>query len=32
MGIAVVSTSRGLLTDRECRKLNIGGEVIGTVW
>jgi small subunit ribosomal protein S8 len=32
MGIAIVSTSRGLLTDGECRKLNIGGEVIGTVW
>ena len=32
MGIAIVSTSKGLLTDRECRKLNIGGEVIGTVW
>lgn len=32
MGIAIVSTSRGLLTDRECRKLNIGGEVMGTVW
>jgi len=32
MGIAIVSTSKGLLTDRECKKLNIGGEVIGTVW
>jgi small subunit ribosomal protein S8 len=32
MGIALVSTSKGLLTDRECRKLNIGGEVMGTVW
>lgn len=32
MGIAIVSTSKGLLTDRECRKLNIGGEVMGTVW
>jgi small subunit ribosomal protein S8 len=32
MGVAIVSTSKGLLTDRECRKLNIGGEVIGTVW
>lgn len=32
MGIAIVSTSRGLMTDRECRKLNIGGEVMGTVW
>lgn len=32
MGIAIVSTSKGLMTDRECRKLNIGGEVMGTVW
>ncbi len=32
MGIAIVSTSKGLMTDAECRKLNMGGEVIGTVW
>ncbi|OGH59721.1 MAG: 30S ribosomal protein S8 [Candidatus Lindowbacteria bacterium RIFCSPLOWO2_12_FULL_62_27] len=28
LGIAIVSTPRGLLTDRECRKEHIGGEVL----
>jgi small subunit ribosomal protein S8 len=32
MGIAILSTSRGLLPDRECRKQKIGGEVICYVW
>jgi small subunit ribosomal protein S8 len=32
MGIAIVSTSKGVMTDVECRKMNIGGEVIGNVW
>ena len=32
MGIAVVSTSKGLLTDRKARKENIGGEIICYVW
>jgi small subunit ribosomal protein S8 len=32
MGIAILSTSRGLLPDRECRKLHIGGEVLCYVW
>lgn len=32
IGTAVVSTSRGLLSDRECRKEKIGGEVICAVW
>jgi small subunit ribosomal protein S8 len=31
-GVAVVSTSRGLLTDRQCRAENIGGEVMCFVW
>lgn len=31
-GVAVVSTSRGLLTDAEARKRGIGGEVVCTVW
>ena len=31
-GLAVISTSRGILTDRECRGLKIGGEVICYVW
>lgn len=32
LGIAIVSTNRGLMTDRQARKSNIGGEVIGFVW
>jgi small subunit ribosomal protein S8 len=32
MGISIVSTSKGLMTDTDCKKLNVGGEVIGTVW
>jgi small subunit ribosomal protein S8 len=32
MGVAIVSTSKGLMTDADCRKLNIGGEVLGIVW
>jgi len=32
LGIAVVSTSRGVLSDRKCRELNVGGELICTVY
>ena len=32
MGISVVSTSRGILSDRQCRQENIGGEVLCTVY
>ncbi len=32
LGIAVVSTSQGVLTDREARKRNIGGEVLCEIW
>lgn len=32
LGTAIVSTSKGLLPDRECRKQRIGGEVICIVW
>lgn len=32
LGIAVISTSEGILTDREARQRNIGGEVIAYVW
>ncbi|MDD3122500.1 MAG: 30S ribosomal protein S8 [Candidatus Izemoplasmatales bacterium] len=32
LGIAVVSTSRGIMTDREARKQQVGGEVIAYVW
>lgn len=31
-GISIISTSKGLLTDKEVRKQNIGGEVICEVW
>jgi small subunit ribosomal protein S8 len=32
LGIAIVSTSKGLLTEREARLNNVGGEVLCTVW
>ncbi len=32
MGVCIVSTSKGLMTDHDCRKSNIGGELIGKVW
>ena len=32
LGIAIISTSRGVMTDREARKLGIGGEVLCYVW
>jgi small subunit ribosomal protein S8 len=32
LGIAIVSTSRGLMTDKEARQLNVGGEVICYVY
>jgi small subunit ribosomal protein S8 len=32
LGITIVSTSKGVMIDRDCRKLNVGGEVIGKVW
>ena len=32
LGIAIISTSKGLMTDREARKLNIGGEVLAFIW
>ena len=32
LGIAIVSTSKGVLTDREARLANVGGEVLCTVW
>lgn len=31
-GIAVVSTSRGVLSDRQCRQQRVGGEILCTVW
>jgi small subunit ribosomal protein S8 len=32
LGVAVVSTSKGLMTDREARKQRVGGEVLCYVW
>ena len=32
LGIAIVSTSRGVMTDREARKQGVGGEVLAYVW
>ena len=32
VGVAVVSTSHGLMTDREARKAKLGGEVLCYVW
>ena len=32
LGIAIVSTSKGIMTDRDARKLNVGGEVLAFVW
>jgi len=31
MGIAIVSTSKGVISDRNCREMNIGGEILCTV-
>lgn len=31
-GIAILSTSKGMITDKEARKENVGGEVIAYVW
>jgi small subunit ribosomal protein S8 len=31
MGIAIVSTSKGMMTDKSCRNANLGGEIICTV-
>ena len=32
LGIAIVSTSKGIITDKEARKANVGGEVLAFVW
>ena len=32
LGIAIISTSHGLLTDRQARKRGVGGEVLAYVW
>lgn len=32
LGIAIISTSKGVMTDKEARKNNMGGEVLAYVW
>ena len=32
LGIAIISTNKGVLTDKEARKQNVGGEVLAYVW
>lgn len=32
LGVVILSTSKGILTDREARKMNVGGELLCAVW
>ena len=32
LGIAIISTSKGIMTDKEARKNNVGGEVLAFIW
>jgi len=32
LGIAIISTSKGIMTDKQARKLHVGGEVLAFVW
>ena len=32
LGVAIISTNQGVITDKEARKLNVGGEVLAFVW
>jgi small subunit ribosomal protein S8 len=32
LGVAVISTSKGVITDRQARKLKVGGEVLCQIW
>ena len=32
LGIAIISTSKGVMTDKDARKANVGGEVLAFVW
>jgi small subunit ribosomal protein S8 len=32
LGVAIVSTSKGIMTDKKARQLNVGGEVLAFVW
>ena len=32
LGVAIISTSKGIVTDKKARELNVGGEVLAFVW
>ena len=32
LGVAIISTSKGVMTDRQARKENVGGEVLSFIW
>lgn len=32
LGIAIISTSKGVITDKKARELNVGGEVLAYIW
>ncbi len=32
LGVAIISTSKGIMTDKKARELNVGGEVLAFVW
>jgi small subunit ribosomal protein S8 len=32
LGMTIVSTSKGVMSDRQCRQEHVGGEVLGKVW
>ena len=32
LGVAIISTSKGVMTDREARKQHVGGEVLAYIW
>jgi len=32
LGLAIVSTSKGIITDRDARKMHVGGEILAHVW
>ena len=32
LGVAIVSTSKGVMTDKRARKENVGGEVLAFIW
>ncbi|MGX8728393.1 MAG: 30S ribosomal protein S8, partial [Lachnospiraceae bacterium] len=32
LGIAIISTNKGVITDKEARKQKIGGEVLAYIW